>query len=251
MRNERHKRKETVSLILVSNIDNASKSCTFSVGAFRAAVGLAVLLILVILAAGIYSGGVRLKAADLEKQALEANRKVLELEDRTLALEEERSALQLELETLIMEKTMEEEETKEAEGVTPEVEAKNLAAGLPRIYPSDGVGVLKKTFSEDHPYLSIAIPEGDNVVATGDGVILAVDYHDDYVHSIEIEHENGYVSRYFCDRNVTINVEAGEKVKAGEPLFAVTVDQTQLHYQVLLEGEALNPFSVMKLEEQN
>ena len=249
MRNERHKRKETVSLILVSNIDNASKSCTFSVGAFRTLVGLAVLLILVILVAGIYSGGVRLKAAGFEKQALEANRRVLELEAETLALEEERTALQLELETLEMEKEIEEKEAEEERNLA--ATAKNLAAGIPRIYPSDGVGVLKKTFSEDHPYLSIAIPGGDNVVATGDGVILAVDYHDDYVHSIEIEHENGYVSRYFCDRNVTINVEAGEKVKAGEPLFAVTADQTQLHYQVLLEGEALNPFSVMKLEEQN
>ncbi len=246
MRNERHKRKETVSLILVSNIDNTSRHYTFSVLAFRASVGLAILLILGVLAVGIYSSGIILKTVNLEKQAEESNQRIRDLEVRNLELEEERETLQLEVEALAVAEAAEaEKEEEELEAVQIE---ESMASAFPKFYPSDGVGILKETFSEQHPFLTIIIPQGDNVVATGDGTVLAVDYHDSYLHSIEIEHEMGYVTRYFCDRNVDIKVKAGDQVKAREALFSVESDQTQLHYQIVLEGEALNPFSVMKLE---
>lgn len=247
MSDERHKRKETLSLILVSNIDNKSRHYSFSVGAFRAVVGLAVVVILTVAAAAVYFSGRAFREGQLQQEIENRSLQIAALEEENAALKEE--ILELEL---AREQEMKAQAETQAKAVASEEkkeeETKNVVSTFPRIYPSDGVGVLKESFSANHPYLSIAIPKGDNVVATGDGTILAIDYHDDFLHSIEIEHESGYVSRYFCDRDVTIIVEVGAMVKAGEPLFAIKVDQTQLHYQILLAGEAVNPFSVMKLE---
>ena len=56
---------------------------------------------------------------------------------------------------------------------------------LPRLYPSDGVGDLKSTFTTETPYITIGMRKGDNVVATGDGVVSRVDYDANYLNSVE------------------------------------------------------------------
>ena len=134
-------------------------------------------------------------------------------------------------------------------GEDKEEAATSVDLALPRLYPSDGVGDLKSTFTVESPYLTIGMRKGDNVVATGDGTVSLIDYDLNYLHSVEIKHESGYISRYFCNDNVEIKVKEGDQVKARDPLFTIIIDYSQLDYQIILDNEAVNPFQVMKVEE--
>lgn len=237
---ERHKRKEVYSLILVSHMDNRSRQFTISAAKLRLLCGL-FLLLCVGLAFGSYqltTKGYRQyqfqKQIDEQSSELEKTRsRITELENTLEILTQENQSLQ---------QSMESQEKGEEEKSGADL-------SLPRLYPSDGVGDLKSTFTTEAPYITIGMRKGDNVVATGDGVVSRVDYDVNYLHSVEIKHESGYISRYLCDKDVEIKVKEGEEVKARDPLFTITIDYSQLDYQILLDDQAVNPFQVMKVEE--
>lgn len=235
---ERHKRKEVYSLIIVSHTDNQSRQLVISASVLRF---LGVLLILICMGLGLVI--YHLSSGEYREYQLKV--RIKEQEQRVALLEKEKAQLASASEFLTAEnqKLQETIETKEN---TEEESSEEIS--LPRLYPSDGIGDLKSTFSEEEPYVTIGMQSGDNVVATGDGVIRLIDYAEGYVHSIEIEHADGYISRYLCNKSVEIKVSEGDRVKAREALFAITSDQTELDYQILLNNEPLNPFQVMQLE---
>ena len=235
---ERHKRKEMYSFILVSHIDNRSRQFTLSAFCLRLLGGL-----LVIFCIGL--GFIIYLLATGEYREYQLQVQLKQQEERLLALEEENARLVADGEKLTQEKE-ELQQTIETQVNTEESSSTDTA--LPRLYPSDGVGDLQGTFTEEEPYLTIGMQSGDNVVATGDGVVRLVDYDERYLHSIEIEHTSGYISRYFCNKEVEIIVKEGEQVKARTPLFTILTNNTQLDYQIILDNEAINPFQVMKLE---
>ncbi|MGN1314176.1 MAG: M23 family metallopeptidase [Lachnospiraceae bacterium] len=235
---ERHKRKERYSFIMVSHTDNQSRQFSVSATGLKLLAGV-FLLICIAIGLMIY----QLMTRGYREYRLQSQMK--EHEQRIQLLEKEKAELISEKESLILENqklqaAYEQEENGEENG------SKDIV--LPRLYPSDGVGDLKATFTEDEPYLTIGMHRGDNVVATGDGIVRLIDYDENYAHSIEIEHANGYISRYLCNKEVTILVSEGDMVKARDLLFAITANDTELDYQIMLNNEAVNPFQVMKLE---
>ncbi|MBQ9991655.1 MAG: M23 family metallopeptidase [Lachnospiraceae bacterium] len=236
---ERHKRKEVYSFIIVSHTDNQSRQLLLSAAMLRF-----VVCLLVLCGLGLGLMIYWLSASAYREYELKA--KVDEGQQRVAALEEENARLSSDYDAINAEYT---QLKASLEAEKEEEEAKAIETTLPRLYPSDGVGELKTTFSEQKPYLTIGMHKGDNVVATGDGVVRLIDYDEGYVHSIEIEHINGYISRYLCNKEVEIKVSEGDEVKARDALFTITRDFTELDYQIILNNEALNPFQVMKLEE--
>ncbi|MBR3606170.1 MAG: M23 family metallopeptidase [Lachnospiraceae bacterium] len=238
---ERHKRREIYSFILVSNMDNRSRQ--LSISAVKLKVLLTILLFLV-LTIGVF---LYLFFSRSSKEYILEN-KLQAQEQQLIKLEEEIKRLTEYADTLSKEKE-ELQESKEKTLPQENIEEVSSGKNIPKLYPLDGEGNTISTFTVEQPYLIIDILKGNNVIATGDGVVTLIDYDDNYTHSIEIDHGEGYISRYLCKQKVEIKVEEGSQVKARDSVFAVVANNTQLYYQVMLNNEPLNPFQVMKGEE--
>ena len=85
----------------------------------------------------------------------------------------------------------------------------------------------------------------DNLIAAGDGTITAVTSDETYPLIIELEHGNGYQTRYMCRQMAELQLEENAQVKAGDILAIITSDNTQLDYQVIFEGSPIDPLNVI------
>jgi len=110
-----------------------------------------------------------------------------------------------------------------------------------RIDPFNG----KKTF---HHGIDIAGRSGSPILAVADGIITWTGKRSGYGQLVEIDHGNGYVTRYA--HNKTLIAKLGDRVAKGESiaLMGSTGRSTgpHVHFEVLLEGKALNPYSFVK-----
>lgn len=126
-----------------------------------------------------------------------------------------------------------------------------LLASTPSImpatgYPSGRFGRRTDPFSGEsdyHPGIDISAPRGAKVVATADGLVVAAGRRSDYGKLVTVEHKLGVSTRYgHLDR---FTVKPGERVRRGDVIGYVgsTGRSTgpHLHYEVRLNGQALNP----------
>ena len=245
MTRQRHKRKESFSVLIVPNTEGKSKQFHISRGSVRMIIGMLILVLL--LAAGAIAWGL----GDFGQQ--EAMRREAEQQRQRIGeLEAERDTLTKEKETLTaeIEALQSETETKEesAEGDAEEELAAEAARdnSIPRRYPYTGISTVLSNYSEEQPYLSLNTDSDGNVVATGDGMVTVVDSDDTYAHIIEVEHNNGYKTRYMCRQEAQVQLQVGAQVQAGDILMTVLTDDTQLDYQVDFEGESIDPLSVFE-----
>ena len=233
---ERHKRKEIYSFILVSNMDNTTRQISISAVGLKCLIGFG---ILICIGVGIivYSYFVRDSGENkLKKQIISTEESMAALQEEVERLKVYGDSLSSENQRLL--KKIEQLEEKKEEEEIPKT-------AYPQYYPLEQGGELLSTFSETEPYLGINVQRGNHVIATGDGVVRLVDYHEGYVHSIEIEHVEGYFTRYFCDKEAEVLVTEGDEVKQRDYLLGITSDNTKLHYQVILDNSPLNPFEVI------
>lgn len=240
MKDQRHKRKEIYSVLMVSNTNGTSKQ--FQVSAFTLRV-CSILLVLLCVVMGwlIYrvsmaDGSLQVLRQELATQKeqvrqLEADKDTLTKDKLTLAAENEALRQQPEVPVLSEE--------------TSEEKKEDSNPSVPNLYPSDGVGIQKASYSEEQPYISISTYAGGHVVAAGNGTVTAVWSDDPYAHIVEIEHESGYKTRYLLHQDAEVNVEQGVQVQAGDTLLTITSDDCQLDYQVLLNDEPIDPLSII------
>lgn len=110
-----------------------------------------------------------------------------------------------------------------------------------RIDPFNG----KKTF---HEGLDIAGKSGSNVLSVADGIVTWVGERGGYGGLVEVDHGNGYVTRYA--HNKTIKVKKGDRVTKGETLALMgsTGRSTgpHVHFEVLQNGQHVNPYNFVK-----
>lgn len=110
-----------------------------------------------------------------------------------------------------------------------------------RIDPFNG----KKTF---HEGLDIAAKSGSNVQVVADGIVTWVGERGGYGGLVEVDHGNGYVTRYA--HNKTIKVKKGDRVNKGETLALMgsTGRSTgpHVHFEVLRDGQHVNPYNFIK-----
>jgi murein DD-endopeptidase MepM/ murein hydrolase activator NlpD len=96
---------------------------------------------------------------------------------------------------------------------------------------------------EYHKGVDFAGKEGADVLAVGDGVVTWSGRRSGYGNLVEINHGNGYVTRYGHNRSNT--VEVGETVKKGQQiaLLGSTGRSTgpHVHFEVLRNGKQVNP----------
>ncbi len=124
-------------------------------------------------------------------------------------------------------------------------------AGVPSILPCKGwlyrdFGNTVSPFTgrvEMHRGLDLAAPRGTPIVAAAGGVVTGAGLEEHYGLTVEIDHGNGYVTRYA--HNMRNAVRAGTRVKRGQIVAYVgstgRSSCTHVHYEVLENGMAVNP----------
>lgn len=132
----------------------------------------------------------------------------------------------------------------------------SITSGIPQGRPIDGGWLSssygyridpfngKKTF---HSGIDFAAKEGSEVIAVADGIVSFIGERNGYGELIELDHGNGYVTRYA--HNEKIIVKTGDRIKKGEPIALVgsTGRSTgpHVHYEVLLEGIKIDPYKLV------
>jgi murein DD-endopeptidase MepM/ murein hydrolase activator NlpD len=99
-----------------------------------------------------------------------------------------------------------------------------------------------------HRGVDFAGPAGAQVVAVASGVVTYTKERFGYGKTVEINHGNGYVTRYAHNQRVLVAV--GETVKKGQAIALIgsTGRSTgpHLHFEVLKQGRAVDPMSFVK-----
>lgn len=99
-----------------------------------------------------------------------------------------------------------------------------------------------------HKGIDIAAGVGDMITAVASGIVSMTDEHPQYGKMVEIDHGNGYVTRYAHAHSLLVST--GDVVKKGTPV--ATIGSTgrstgpHLHFEVIKEGRHVNPASVIE-----
>ena len=101
-----------------------------------------------------------------------------------------------------------------------------------------------------HDGIDLVAPQGSAVFASADGTVRQVIHSNKGLGNIvEIDHRNGYVTRYALLGE--ISVSQGRTVKRGQKIGTVGISSTtfapHLHYEVLLDGNVLGLIFLLSL----
>ncbi len=130
-----------------------------------------------------------------------------------------------------------------------------LAAATPSIWPV--VGYLSSMFGrradpftgglDFHSGLDIAANRGTPIRATADGTIESAGYAGDYGNAVVVRHGFGISTRY--GHMSRISARKGQKVRRGDVIGYVgstgRATSTHLHYEILLNGQTINPLRLL------
>ncbi len=99
-----------------------------------------------------------------------------------------------------------------------------------------------------HRGIDFAAPAGSQVVAVAAGVVTYSKERFGYGRTVEINHGNGYVTRYGHNQRVLVSV--GDTIQKGQPIALIgsTGRSTgpHLHFEVLKEGRAVDPMRFVR-----
>ncbi|MCM1252752.1 MAG: peptidoglycan DD-metalloendopeptidase family protein [Clostridium sp.] len=244
MKRKGHNHKESFSILLISNTGQRNRQ--FRITRFASRLLIVLLLIVCVAVGGAIWVLAQNPLAGMEQNKLRAQvdeqtQLMQQLEAEKENLSNELLALQQENESLLQ--TV--EQYSEAALAEAEVAA-NDDAGIPRRYPTSGTSGRLSSYSEEQPYLAISTHTEGNIVATGNGTITTVTSDDTYPVIVEVEHDKGYQTRYMCRQEAEVQATEGAQVEAGDTLFTITIDDSQLDYQILFEGEPIDPLTVIE-----
>lgn len=110
-----------------------------------------------------------------------------------------------------------------------------------RVDPFNG----KKSF---HDGIDFAGKTGSAVISVADGIVSWAGMRGAYGGLVEIDHGNGYVTRYA--HNKSLEVSTGDRVNKGDviALMGSTGRSTgpHVHFEVLRDGKSVNPFNYIE-----
>jgi len=103
--------------------------------------------------------------------------------------------------------------------------------------------------AEHHSGLDLSAPSGTPIYATGPGIVTKSGWGTGYGQYVEINHGNGYITRYAHASRMIARV--GDLVKAGEHFANVgctgRCTGPHLHYEVVKDGQRKNPSSYLAM----
>ncbi|WP_269913942.1 M23 family metallopeptidase [Acinetobacter sp. HY1485] len=102
---------------------------------------------------------------------------------------------------------------------------------------------------EGHPGVDLAAPSGTPIFASGTGVVTRSGWVNGYGQFVEINHGNGYLTRYGHASRLFVKV--GDKVSAGEEIAKVgctgRCTGPHLHYEIVADGKRANPSTYLAM----
>ncbi|NCI77861.1 hypothetical protein XA39_03990 [Acinetobacter tandoii] len=103
--------------------------------------------------------------------------------------------------------------------------------------------------AEHHSGLDLSAPSGTPIYATGPGVVTKSGWGSGYGQYVEINHGNGYITRYAHASRLVARV--GDRVEAGEHIANVgctgRCTGPHLHYEVVKDGQRKNPSTYLAM----
>ena len=263
MKSRKHRRKESFSILLVSNTGQNSRH-------FRVTKSFLWLFAIFILLTCASTGWLiynYLSGSEIVRNYVIAKESARQDAQQSAELAEYLG--QIESQEVLIQQLQEENDTLARENTTLTSENKALLAAArtvmgtedgeaenvddseedpayPSRYPYSEMSVVAEKYSDDHPYVSIDVQADGEIVAAGDGTILSIGSDDNYPLIIEIEHGNGYRTRYMFSQDANLLQEEGTQVQAGAALASVEIQNAQLDYQVIYEENPIDPMIVIE-----
>ncbi|AVZ84611.1 MULTISPECIES: M23 family metallopeptidase [unclassified Acinetobacter] len=100
-----------------------------------------------------------------------------------------------------------------------------------------------------HSGVDLAAPSGTAIYSTGSGVVTKSGWGSGYGQYVEIDHGNGYITRYAHASRLMVN--AGDRVSAGEHIANVgctgRCTGPHLHFEVVKDGQRKNPTTYLAM----
>jgi murein DD-endopeptidase MepM/ murein hydrolase activator NlpD len=116
---------------------------------------------------------------------------------------------------------------------------------------SSGYGYRTDPFSGKktmHRGIDFAGRSGSKILAVADGIVSWTGTRNGYGKMIDIDHGNGYISRYAHNKKLIVLV--GARIKKGDPiaLMGSTGRSTgpHVHFEILRDGKVLNPYNFVQ-----
>lgn len=129
---------------------------------------------------------------------------------------------------------------------------RDLEGSRPTSWPLTQRGFITQTLLEgesgEHPGLDIAVPADSYIRASGSGVVVDAGEDPVYGRFVTLDHGDGYRTLY-AHASTTL-VELGQRVRRNE-VIALTGSTGRstaphLHFEILLNGEAVDPLTLVK-----
>lgn len=102
---------------------------------------------------------------------------------------------------------------------------------------------------EHHSGLDLSAPSGTPIYATGSGIVTKSGWGSGYGQYVEINHGNGYLTRYAHASRLMVRV--GDTVQAGEHIANVgctgRCTGPHLHYEIVKDGQRKNPSTYLAM----
>lgn len=125
-----------------------------------------------------------------------------------------------------------------------ELETKLAGYETPILLPLTGSASIEVS-DKMGPMCTFHATDGALVVATASGVVSELVEDSELGYKIVIDHGNGYVSIYYNKGEPTVNV--GDNIRQGATLYIVEAINTELIYQIAVDGVYVNPLDVMQI----
>lgn len=109
----------------------------------------------------------------------------------------------------------------------------------------EGDEIDENIVEKEIPTVVFGVKKGTQIVSAGAGTIQSVEDLEEGT-SIKIDHGNGYVSVYLFKG--TPKVKEGDEVLRGTLLFEVTGNDAKFSFQILENGEYVNPMDLMEIQ---
>jgi murein DD-endopeptidase MepM/ murein hydrolase activator NlpD len=96
---------------------------------------------------------------------------------------------------------------------------------------------------EQHKGIDVAGKAGSDVLALGDGIVIWSGERSGYGKLVEVDHGNGYITRYAHNRKLLVNTGSAVRKGTAVALLGSTGRSTgpHVHIEVLHHGEQVNP----------
>lgn len=98
---------------------------------------------------------------------------------------------------------------------------------------------------EEHPIVVFLASAGTSVIATGSGVVEAIEEDAAYGGRILVNHGNGYVTIYRCVSPAKVKV--GDEITKGTMLIEMTTEAEELGYQIMKDEVYIDPLELMEI----